>query len=158
MEVVGMSMIMTRHEVVEHTRRSRLRAHLAQLDYLRGLAEATALGVTQSEIARELRLTQPTISSSLKTARVTPQVREGFHGASPYEIAERYAAGEITRDQLVDELTRWSYAPSASGDGVDWLTYEAGEWNEQVVPALDEGLIDDATYTEIQDRRDELAR
>lgn len=149
-----MSTTVPQHEVVNRARRSRLRAHLAQLDYLRDLAAASGLGVTQTEIARELRVTQPAISQSLKTATATPPVREGFHGATPYEIAERYATGEITREQVIDELARWPYTSGEPSDGVDWLTYVPSDFSE-VTKALTDGLLDDVTYDAILDRRDE---
>lgn len=152
-----MSTTVPHREVVDRARRSRLRVHLAQLDYLRDLAEARELGVSQTEIARELRVTQPAISKSMSAASSTPPVPEGFHGGSPYEIAERYAAGEISREVLVDELARWPYTPRDAGDGVDWLTYEPGTF-EDVVRARRDGLLDTATYDAVLARQDELER
>lgn len=68
--------------------------------------------------------------------RVKP-VREGFSGAEPYEIALRFAAEQITHEQLVDELTRWQYTP-------DQLPPEPlddgairGDWNTYVTRAFD---------------------
>ncbi len=152
-----MSTMTPDHDVVARARRSKIRAHLAQLDYLRDLAEASrGAGVTQTEIARRLRVTQPAISQALKTATTTPTVPAGFHGARPYEIAERFAADEITREQLIDELARWPYAPADPGDGIDWNSYVPGEFN-QVAQAMRDGLIDEETYTAIQDRADEIA-
>lgn len=146
------------HEVVTRARRSRMREHLARLDSLRALREASELGATQAALAAQLRVTQPSISSALKTARDTPRVPEGFSGASPYEIAERFATGELTPAEVIDELARWPYRPGTPSDGVDWLTLEPGEWNDQVVPAWDEGLITDEIYAEVQRRRDEIGR
>jgi hypothetical protein len=155
MEVVEMSTDTTtrdaRHDVVNRARTSRLREHLAHLDSLRALAEASALGVTQSTLASELRVTQPTISSALKTARTTPQLLEGFHGATPYEVAQRYAAGDLTRAQLVDELTRWPYAAMPSTDGRDDLLDVPAGTADDVRRALSDGLIDAVTYDEILD-------
>jgi hypothetical protein len=147
-----------RHAVVNRARTSRIREHLARLDGQRALAEASALGVTQSALASELRVTQPTISSALKTARSTPPAAAGFHGATPYEVCQRYAVGEITREVLVDELTRWPMRPARATDGLDWITGDVGEWNEQVGPALDEGLIDDETYDAVLKLRAAHAR
>ncbi|WP_431838587.1 hypothetical protein [Cellulomonas sp. Y8] len=150
-----MSTTVPQREVVNRARRSRLRAHLAQLDYLRDLAAASGSGVTQTEIARELRVTQPAISQSLKTATATPPILDGFHGATPYEVAERYAAGEITREQVVDELARWPYTPGDRGDGFDWTTYDPGTF-EDVTRARRDGLLDSETYDAVLERQDEL--
>ncbi|GHS84712.1 hypothetical protein AGMMS50218_00140 [Actinomycetota bacterium] len=156
-EVVAVAMTKDRHEAVAAVRRDRVRSELARLDYLRGLAAAAGAGASQRELARELHVTQPSVSSALKTARTTPSVPAGFHGASPYEIAERFLAGEITRAQVIEELARWPYRPVDAGDGFDWSTYAPGEF-EEVGRALTDGLLDDAIYDAILDRRDELAR
>jgi transcriptional regulator with XRE-family HTH domain len=157
MEVVTVAAAHSHHEAVDRARRSRLRARLAQVDYLRDLTEATALGASQTEIARELRVTQPAISKALRGAATTPPVLEGFHGGSPYEIAERYAAGELTREQVVDELARWPYTPADPGDGVDWMTYDPGTFDD-VVRARRDGLLDTETYDAVLESQDELGR
>ena len=87
-------------------RRLRHRQLVDRIDYLRGLRRL-AQTMTQSDLARALGLTQPSISSALKSAQKVPDPRPGFSGASPYEIAQRFAAGRLTRTQLVDELVRW---------------------------------------------------
>lgn len=144
-----MSVMDERTEVVARARRARAREHVGNLDYLRGLLEANALGMSQSELARRFGLTQPTIYSSLRTASSVPPVRPGFSGGSPYEIAERFAAGDIDRERLVDEMVRWDYRPARPTDGLDWMTGDSGEFSETVGRALDQGLIDDETYDEI---------
>ncbi|MGQ4554241.1 hypothetical protein ACUIAJ_08960, partial [Dermabacteraceae bacterium CCM 9519] len=37
------------------------------------------------------------------------QARPGFSGTSPMEVCKRYAIGELTREQVIDELIRWEY-------------------------------------------------
>ena len=144
-------------EAVAVARRARSRHAVSRLDYLRELRRLAG-ALTQVELARNLGVSQPTISSALKTASGLPEPRPGFSGADPYEIAQRYAAGDLSRDQLVDELARWEYRPRDPGDGYDWMTYEPGEWDETVAVALRDGLLDEATYDAILDRRDELGR
>lgn len=125
--------------------RLRHRQDVDRRDELRALRKLAAT-MTQTQIAKELRISQPAVNKRLKAAAQVPDVREGFSGASPYEIAERYAAGQIDRAQLVDELTRWPYAEQAKTDGFDWLVEEVPATFEEVGRALDEGLIDDETY------------
>lgn len=145
--------------VIERARRARATEQVAHLDYVRAVVEVRAQGLTQTEIARELGVSQPAVSQLLSSAgRTAGAVREGFSGGSPYEICERYAAGQIDRARVVDELARWPYEQGDPGDGFDWLTYEPGEWHQQVVPALDEGLLDDATYDAVLDRRSTSVR
>lgn len=91
-------------------------------------------------------MTQPTISAALKSATRVADPLEGFSGASAYEIAQRFAAGEIDRDQLVDELTRWEYVPMPHTDGYDDLPIIPAGTFEEVARARRAGLIDAATY------------
>lgn len=102
--------------------------------------------MTQTDLAQSLGMTQPSISSALKSAAKVPEPREGFSGASAYEIAQRYAAGEIDRDQLVDELTRWEYVPRPQTDGYDDLLIVPDGTFEEVGQARRNGLIDGETY------------
>lgn len=46
---------------------------------------------------------------------------EGFSGATPYGLCQRYAAGVIDRAQLVDELIRFPYVKGGETDGCDSL-------------------------------------
>ena len=101
-------------------------------------------------------MTQPSISSALRSAARVAEPREDSSGASPYEIAQRYSAGEMTREQTIDELSRWQYVPAPRTDGYDWLTDDPdGTWDE-VRRALSDGLLDAEMYTAVQDRIDGL--
>ena len=77
-----------------------------------------------------------------------PVPREGFSGASPYEIVQQYAAGELSREQAVDELSRWEYVPMPSADPFGDLFIPDGTF-EEVCRAESDGLIDGTTYEEI---------
>lgn len=131
---------------VKLARRLRSRRAVDGLDYLRELRRLSA-GMSQTDLAQSLGVTQPTISAALKSAAKVPDLLEGFSGASAYEIAQRYAAGEIDRDQLVDELTRWEYVPTPHTEGPydDLLILPEGTF-EEVGRALDQGLIEGETY------------
>ncbi|NMR20232.1 helix-turn-helix transcriptional regulator [Cellulomonas fimi] len=144
-------------EAVAVARRARSRNVVSRLDYLRELRRLAG-SLTQVELARNLGVSQPTISSALKTASGLPEPRPGFSGAGPYEIAQRYAAGDLSRGQLIDELSRWEYRPWVATDGYDCTTGDEGEWGETVAVALRDGLLDEETYDAILDRRDGLGR
>jgi hypothetical protein len=87
-------------------------------------------------------------------------VPEGFSGASPYEIAERYAAGDIDRDTMIRELSAWPYATNkgAAAAAAEWESTPyldtPGSFAE-VGRAFDEGLIDGDAYDQILDASDE---
>lgn len=66
--------------------------------------------LTQLAVGEALGISQPAVSKSLKKAKIEPCVPEGFSGAEPREIVELYAIGEIPRDQMIDELSRWDCA------------------------------------------------
>ncbi|RLP78574.1 hypothetical protein D9V34_17315 [Mycetocola lacteus] len=82
---------------------------------------------------------------------------ESFSGETPYAICEQYAAGKIDRAQLVDELTRWEYAPPArTKDYFDDLLFDAPGSTDDLERARRRGLIDEDTFYEIADRLEAL--
>jgi transcriptional regulator with XRE-family HTH domain len=151
MEVVDMKVTIHEEPSVQRARRLRYRREVDRLDYLRTV-RALASNMRQEDLAKHLGVTQPAISATLRKAREIPDLTPGFSGASPYEIAERYAAGQIDREQLIDELGRFPYAPTPRTDGYDWLTDDVANTTGDVGDALDDGLIDEDTYVAIQHR------
>ena len=137
-------------------RRLHSRQVVTRLSYLRELRRA-AQDITLTQLARLIGISQPSVSSALKSAAAVPDVRPGFSGAITYEIAQRYDAGELTREQTIDELGRWSYRPGSPSDGFDWTTADAGEFAD-VRRALSEHLIDAEMYDEILTRYSEQGR
>jgi DNA-binding transcriptional regulator YdaS (Cro superfamily) len=118
----------------------------AHKDFLRDLLAASKTA-SQRDIARDLGISQPAVSQQLKTAQELAPVPEGFSGSSPTEICERYAAGLLTREQLIDELTRWDYPPERMPEHEwdDLIVSPPGGWAE-VEMALWHELIDDELY------------
>ena len=140
----------------EIVRRLRSRQVLTRVSYLRELRRA-AQETTQTQLARLIGISQPSVNSALKSAAAVPDVRPGFSGATTYEIAQRYDAGEVTREQTIDELGRWSYRPGSPSDGYDWTPADAGEFAD-VRRAFSEHLIDAEMYDEILTRYSEQGR
>ena len=140
-------------EMLANIVRKRNSKLLAEVDYQRELVFVANAGISQRSIARAMNVSQPTISAALRTARrsVRP-VPAGFSGASPYEIAQRYATGEITRNALIGQLVRWDYDTTPTTDGVDGLLVDDGRSWLEVEQACQNGLIDDDLYDEILDR------
>lgn len=132
------------------------REKVARINYLRHLRQLYESGLTQTDLARIADVSQPTISDLLKRARVEAlDVRPGTHGGTAYEIAARYAAGEIDRVTLRRELIEWTYekpgAPSPFPHANDAPPITEGGFNNQVGRALDEGLLDDEDYDAVLD-------
>lgn len=142
-------------EIVQSTAKLRRRRDLVNLDYRRQLRRLALLAQSdkypQRVIALELGISQPALSKALSQTEEVSELPEGFHGASPYEICERYEAGEINRDRLIDELIRWPYAKRGKTDGFDGLTVDPpGTWGD-VTKALRDGLIDAEAYDRVLD-------
>ncbi len=133
------------------------RAHhrllLARLDFQRLILAAARSGASEREIRNSVHGYCPDVRELLQEAEKLPPVPEGFSGSGPYEICQRYAVGLLTREQLVDELTRWDYPPLGRTDGCDDLLFDPpGSWAE-VEEAESDGLIDINTYGEVLNRR-----
>lgn len=107
---------------------------------------------SQSQVARSLHISQPALSKALSASDNVAEVPEGFSGASPREICQLYAIGELDRAQLIDELSRWEYpAPISSENAWDDLSVALpGSWDE-VDRAAEDGLIDYDLLDEVLD-------
>jgi len=156
---------------VAGVRQLRHRQLLDRLDYLRGLRRLAAR-MTQSELARALGLTQPSISSALKSAAKVADPRPGFSGASPYEIAQRHTAGELSRERMIDELSRWDHDEAETSDrsgthvtgrartrNFPGSTEDGGTGTQlELRRAVRDGLLDEDTCQLIMKRQRELGR
>lgn len=142
-----------RTALVAHTR-----MQLATLDYRRTIKQLSAAGHPQTVIARTVGVSQPAIGQSLRRSRDLTGPAEGFAGASPYEIIQRFVAEQIDRDEAIAQLARWEYPPPILTDGADDLSFdEPGGWGE-VELACDMGLIDDDFIDEVQGEQERLGR
>ncbi|AJW80075.1 hypothetical protein [Clavibacter michiganensis] len=134
-----------------------LRFRLAELDYLREVRRLLDAGRSEEQLARELRVFKPQDLALLRAAREVSMPLEGFSSALPMEICERYAAGLLDRDRLVDELARYPYVPLDKTDGWDDLVVNPpGTWAEFML-AIDIGLVEDALYEEVFNRKHDVA-
>jgi hypothetical protein len=127
----------------------RHRIELDRLDYLREL-RALATRLTAKEIAAELAVPPSAIEEALAEPLADP--RPGFSGATPWEVAQRFAVGQISRERVVDELARWEYPPIELTDGIDGLLVSPPGFFQDVSRAQRRGLIDLEIYGEIVDR------
>ncbi|MGB4762340.1 MAG: hypothetical protein WBP12_03215 [Candidatus Saccharimonas sp.] len=68
---------------------------------------------------------------------------------TPLEICEQYAAGELTRAELIEKLSTYPYAPSDRTDGYDTLLVDPpGAWSE-LEQAIMRDLIDFDVYEDV---------
>lgn len=96
-----------------------------------------------------MKVSQPAISQALKTAPRVQMPLPGRDSAGPYEVCLRYAAGQLTREQTIAQLSAWPYtqADTLPADGDDIVVIPPGTMHE-VVEAKHAGLIDREMYGE----------
>ncbi len=123
---------------------------LADLRLLRAVVRAREQGRSQSAIAAKLGLTQPGVHKMLIRAGVTPEVGE----RTPWEVVLGYAAGEMTRDQMLDTLAGWAWTvttfPGEDGNPMS-EAIERGSW-EDVGRAVRAGYLSEGDYVELFER------
>ncbi|WP_435298950.1 hypothetical protein [Timonella sp. A28] len=121
---------------------------LAQLDYNRALKDSAKVLPTR-QIANGARIPQTTVPQALDAVAKTPDLLEGFSAASPYELCERYASGLLSRDELLDQLTRWPYPPMPHPDEFGDYTESFNGTFSDVMNANHAGLISIEDYADI---------
>ena len=125
-------------------------AELAELRRLRAVVTAAAAGRTQADIAARLDVSQPAVHKMLVRARH----KRDLMIETPWEVALRYAAGEIDRGEMLATFTAWPWTTDQVLDlDVDPLSeaFIRGSWSD-LVKAADRGYISDDDYQVIFDR------
>jgi hypothetical protein len=143
--------------------RARAQATVANLRTRRAVYEAvTTQGATQMAVASVLGVSQPTVHRWVQEAAQQPADGPQALGETPYEIAQRYAAGDITHEQMIDALIAWPYQRDTSLDGDYWdKTYAGGSlqgtFGETVGRAFEDGLITGEDYDYLAEHAPEPA-
>lgn len=115
-------------------RDARLGLKLAELTFKRALIGAASGGESQRSIGHAASISQPAVAQHLANSGHIQPALEGFSGADPLEICQRYYLGQLTEEQLFNELTRWEYAPEPEAAHIlDEPPYEPGTWNDVLV-------------------------
>ncbi len=115
-------------------RDARLGLKIADLTFKRALINAANAGESQRAIGRAASISQPAVGNHLANSKYIRPIPEGFSGSDPVEICQRYHLGQLTEEQLFDELTRWEYAPIPEAAHVlDEPPHEPGTWEDVLV-------------------------
>ncbi len=143
-------------QVLADLGREKARETAAHTAYLRHLRQLHERGFTRVRLAEIVGVSQPTISDMLRRACIdAPDVRPGTHGGTAYEIAVRYAAGEIPRATMMRELADWVYERPAEPSPVAWADdgnpAVEGSATLQVGRALRDGFLTDEDYDALLD-------
>ena len=137
----------------ERLRLARAQRNLAERALREAVNEAVVEhGISQVEVARALRIAHPDAERLLEALE---QAREpdGSLPGDAYAVAERYAVGELSREQMRETLGAWDYSPRrVMADYWDdvGVTRE-GSFGDTVGRAFDDGLIDGDDYDAILD-------
>ncbi|MBF4618216.1 hypothetical protein ITJ44_09045 [Clavibacter sp. VKM Ac-2873] len=125
---------------------------LVELDYLREVRRLLDSGYDEVKLTQDLAVFRPADLDRIAAAREVPVLVEGFSGATPYEICERYSVGMLDRERLVDELVRFPYVPRDEVDGYDDLVVNPPGTFVDVSRATTNDLIDIETYGQVVER------
>lgn len=126
------------------------------IDYRRIVRRASR-ELTQQEIAEVLGVSQPAINKVLKASESEPELPEGG-SATVTEACQRFAAGRMRREEIVEVLSNWEYRRFGPADEFgEYETTTEGTFLE-VEDALDAGFIDEAIVAEVTERLVEKAR
>lgn len=89
-----------------------------QMDY--SVMDAWNAGATARDIAAASGLREAEITDTITycTNRPAPDVA-GRLGRRPLEVAYRYALGEISKDEMIEDLGTWPYLPVADNTNID---------------------------------------
>lgn len=150
LQEVGQGIDRDTDELLRGARRDRSECELRARDYQCKVFLLTKR-MSQAKVARKLGVSRPAVAKMIRGALEMPQRLEGFSGATPYEIAQRYAAGDIDRATAMAELVRWPYTPGLSSCSESWANLEhtpEGTLGE-VGRAYDDGLLDAGVHDEI---------
>ena len=110
----------------------------------------TQHGAQPIDVALLIGVKQETLLRWVNAAASRPTQGPEALGATAYEIAQRYAAGDISHEAMIDALLGWPYERDTTLDGDYWeLTMPAlqtGTFGETVGRAFDDGLINGQDY------------
>ena len=126
---------------------ARARRNVAERAFRAAVDAAAGAGATPGEIADKLRVPMRVVQEILD-ALDGSRAADGSLVEHPYAVAERYAVGGLSREQMRARLVAWTYAP---GRGMadywdDAGVTPKGSFSSTVGRAFDDGLIDEEDY------------
>ncbi|MEU1377890.1 hypothetical protein ABZ442_30200 [Streptomyces triculaminicus] len=120
---------------------------------LAALAAADA-GESPDAIGGAIGLHATDVAELVEEARRLAPALPGRPGRSPQHVVMRYAAGEISRDEMIETLSTWPYAPAgpiAENLLNDFRPRVSGSFDD-VRSAVYQGYIDDDAFDAIVER------
>lgn len=115
---------------------------LGRIRKLRAINRVNERGMKQTEIANFVGLSQAEVSRILKRISIAPTMLD----RCPREVILENVAGELSHDEMLDELAGWKFSFARDAEPDNPLSIRTvGAW-EQVTQALYRGLIDYEDY------------
>jgi hypothetical protein len=122
---------------------ARARRNVAERAFRAAVGAAAAAGATPGEIADALLVPVRSVEPILDGLAADGAVVE-----DPYAVAERYAVGELSREEMRARLVEWTYVPDRQMADYwdDAGVTPKGSFSSTVGRAFDDGLIDEEDY------------
>ncbi|GHG64201.1 hypothetical protein [Streptomyces griseocarneus] len=133
---------------------NRARTALAHERLALAALAAVEAGEDLNEVGRAIGLHPTNAAELIEKARQLAPALPGRPGRSPEHVIMRYAAGEISREELIETLATWPYVqaqPITEGLHDDYASFTPGSFDE-VEKAANLSYIDDDTYEVILQR------
>ncbi|MGQ4532201.1 hypothetical protein ACUIAC_02845 [Dermabacteraceae bacterium P13138] len=143
----------TTEELAEQAKQIRILMEMKKLDHQRILLTLFERGLDPLAIAKLIGVPRPDVEAALVQAKEekVEQARPGFSGTSPMEVCKRYAIGQLTREQVIDELSRWEYekVPEVELNWIDDIWPDVPGSFQDIESARYNKLIDNEIYGEV---------
>lgn len=117
---------------------------LTEIRDLRLVATAASQGMSQTEIAASLGVSQPSVHRMLRKLEAAPDLLD----RSARELIAETIAGVTTRDAMRDELRSMDLSTGSHPDGPGADGYILGPWT-QVVEAWENGWLSEGEYEDL---------
>lgn len=117
----------------------------------------TQHGAPRLDVALLIGVPEDTIAKWIDDAASQPIEGPEALGATAYEIAQRYAAGDLSHEQMIEALLAWPYQRDTTLDRNFWDDtvgdfWQHGTFGETVGRAFDEGLVSGEDYEYLAQR------
>lgn len=128
------------------------RRNMSLLDARRTLKSNLEAGMAPEEANKNAGFSEAELASNMQALQGVRHLKPGFSGAGPEEICTRYAIGEISREKLLDELSRWQYNVHAQWHPYhEFRFFMPGSYDELVM-AFYKNFIDTKELDDLAER------
>ncbi|WP_461634624.1 hypothetical protein [Glutamicibacter soli] len=118
---------------------------LNRIDQMRACDSARSQGLTQTQIAKGLAISQPEVHRILRRIENFPELLK----RTPMEVILDFHAERISHDSMLEQLKEWKYTFTTDAEANNpESVLTGGSWDE-ITDAVQRDLIDLEDYREI---------